>query len=64
MKKRHSLALAALALTMASHAQTCRFDFGSAEAADGFVAVTADMMYTAERGYGFEPGVAMWTLQP
>ena len=57
MKKRHSLALAALALTMASHAQTCRFDFGSAEAADGFVAVTADMMYSAERGYGFEPGV-------
>lgn len=36
--------------------QSCRFDFGSAEAADGYVAVTAASLYSDALGYGFEPG--------
>lgn len=32
-----------------------RFDFGSGSVAPGFTAVTSDMIYTPERGYGFEP---------
>ncbi len=38
-------------------AQTYRFDFGSPVAAEGFQAVTSEMTYTPERGFGFEPGV-------
>lgn len=49
---------AALLLCGAAHAQTYRFDLGSATAADGYVAVTSDMTYDAERGFGFEPGAA------
>lgn len=51
-----TLLVAVLALPVASTAQSHRYDFGSPQAADGFQAVTADTRYTAERGYGFEPG--------
>ena len=33
-----------------------RFDFGSIQPVAGYLPVTADMAYTAARGYGFEPG--------
>lgn len=49
---------AVLTALLVSQAQTCRFDFGSAVAADGFVAVTSEMTYNADRGYGFEPGAS------
>ena len=39
-------------------AQALRFDFGSAEAADGWTAVTSQTLYDEARGYGFEPGAA------
>ncbi len=52
-----SVFAAALALALPSHAQTYKFDFGSAEAADGYEAVMSSMLYTPERGFGFEPGV-------
>lgn len=39
-------------------AQTLRFDFGSAAAADGYTAVTAQTRYSDELGYGFEPGTS------
>ncbi len=32
-----------------------RFDFGTGPAAPGYVSVTPDMAYSAERGFGFEP---------
>ncbi|MCO6044105.1 rhamnogalacturonan acetylesterase [Aeoliella sp. ICT_H6.2] len=34
-----------------------RFDFGAGEVARGYYPVTADMTYTPERGYGFEPTI-------
>ena len=40
-------------------AQALRFDFGSADAADGWTAVTAQTLYDEARGYGFEPGAAL-----
>ena len=58
MKKLLYVLAAALTISVASHAQTYRFDFGSAEAAEGFQAVTSAMTYDAERGYGFEPSSA------
>jgi hypothetical protein len=36
-----------------------KFDFGSGPAAPGYVAVTPDMAYSAERGFGFEPNSAV-----
>jgi lysophospholipase L1-like esterase len=36
-----------------------KFDFGPGAAAPGYTAVTADTVYSAERGYGFEPGGAV-----
>jgi len=32
-----------------------KFDFGSGQVAPGYTAVTSDLIYTVERGYGFEP---------
>ncbi len=36
-----------------------KFDFGTGAAAPGYVAVTPDMAYSAERGFGFEPNSAV-----
>lgn len=49
-------ALTAACVAVPVHAQSCKFDFGSAEAADGYTAVTADVLYSDALGYGFEPG--------
>src|SRR5689334_6422541 len=35
---------------------TWRFDFGPGKVETGYVQVLPDMTFTAERGYGFEPG--------
>ena len=56
MKRRFSACSAALAFSLALHAQTYRFDFGSSVAAEGFQAVTSSMIYSPDRGFGFEPG--------
>ena len=49
-----ALACAVLAATPA-WAQT-KFDFGSGKVAPGFTQVLPDMVFTPERGYGFDPG--------
>jgi lysophospholipase L1-like esterase len=36
-----------------------KFDFGAGPAAPGFVSVAPDMVYSAERGFGFEPKSAV-----
>ena len=41
---------------------THRFDFGPAPAA-GFVRVSSDTIYSAERGYGFEPGATVQAVE-
>jgi lysophospholipase L1-like esterase len=56
MKRRFSACSAALAFSLALHAQTYRFDFGSPVAAEGFQTVTSSMIYSPDRGFGFEPG--------
>ncbi len=56
MKRRFSACSAALAFSLALHAQTYRFDFGSSVAAEGFQVVTSSMIYSPDRGFGFEPG--------
>ncbi|MDR1673623.1 MAG: GDSL-type esterase/lipase family protein [Bacteroidales bacterium] len=39
-----------------------KFDFGSGKVAAGYTQVTAEMPYTAERGYGFEAGGAVQAI--
>lgn len=51
-----AVSLAAVLCPVVSSAQTLKFDFGSASAQDGWLPVTADCLYSAEKGYGFEPG--------
>lgn len=48
---------AAMLLASGVSAQSFHFDFGSAEAAEGYTAVSAQTLYSPELGYGFEPGV-------
>lgn len=36
-----------------------KFDFGSGPAAPGFTKVTPDLIYSKERGFGFEPGATL-----
>jgi lysophospholipase L1-like esterase len=43
----------------ATEAATIRLDFGSGAVADGYKQVLADMVYSTERGYGFEPGATI-----
>lgn len=46
-------------LALAAHAAEAtsfKFDFGSGAVAPGYTAVTPDLAYSAERGFGFEPG--------
>ena len=45
--------------TAAILAQNLKFQLGGLVAASECIAVTADTLYTAERGYGFEPGEAL-----
>ena len=33
-----------------------KFDFGPGKVAEGYTQVTPDMLFTPERGFGFEPG--------
>ena len=40
-------------------ASSFKFEFGAAQAAPGYVLVPADAVYSAEKGYGFEPGAAV-----
>jgi lysophospholipase L1-like esterase len=51
-------ALAAVSLTSFVSAETTalKFDFGSGEAAPGYVRITPETVYSKERGFGFEPG--------
>ena len=57
MKKIMTIVLAAcLAGALAQAQDACRFDFGSAVAADGYTAVSAATLYSDALGFGFEPG--------
>ena len=50
-------ALAAVLTAALAQAQdACRFDFGSAVAAEGYTAVSAATLYSDALGFGFEPG--------
>jgi lysophospholipase L1-like esterase len=56
--------LAAVVLSTTAQAQTIKpasfgFDFSSAPAAAGKVHVAPDMIYSKERGFGFEPGAEL-----
>lgn len=53
---RCGLLLVCVGAVLAGRAAPLKFDFGAGPAADGFVAVAADAVFTRERGFGFEPG--------
>ena len=42
--------------SLSANAQSYHFDLGSTTAAEGYTAVTPETLYSAELGYGFEPG--------
>lgn len=52
-------ALLAGAVVFAADATIHKFDFGPGAAADGYTRVPPDLLYSAERGYGFEPGATL-----
>lgn len=56
MKARFLFLAIALASTVSAGAQTFKFDFGSAKAANGYTPVTSATAYSDELGYGFDPG--------
>ena len=51
-----TIVLASVLFAAMAQAQTCRFDFGSAVAAEGYTAVSAHTLYSDALGFGFEPG--------
>lgn len=63
--RRVSVALLLAGFSILAHAQTAqaapswRFAFGAPK--DGYTTVRADMPYTAQRGFGFEPGAQVST---
>jgi lysophospholipase L1-like esterase len=50
---------ASLALAPIAFATPLKFDFGTANAAPGYVAVLPETAYSPERGFGFEPGATL-----
>lgn len=52
------VAFGPLALSAAA-AASLKFDFGAGPVAPGYTQVTADMVFTPERGFGFEPGATL-----
>src|SRR6185369_12261524 len=55
-QKAFRLVLVAAAVAGALCAQSLKFDFGSGKPAEGYTKVAAETLYTAQRGFGFEPG--------
>ena len=55
----YSFALLAAWAVMPAAAQSFHFDFGSAEAEEGYTAVTSAMQYSDATGFGFEPGASV-----
>jgi lysophospholipase L1-like esterase len=54
------MAALALSLPMLAHgAEAWHFDFGAGKPAPGLTAVTPDLVYSAERGFGFEAGATL-----
>ncbi len=52
-----------LSLSISAGGKPClRYDFGSGNTAEGYIAVSADTVYTDERGYGFEPEASIQTI--
>jgi lysophospholipase L1-like esterase len=51
--------LIALGVAAMLPAQSFKFDFGSGKPAAGYTKVAPDTLYTAQRGFGFEPGGAV-----
>ena len=50
------VALSTFSLSAANSSSNWKFDFGTVNAAPGYTAVTPAETYSAERGFGFEPG--------
>ncbi|NCI46857.1 rhamnogalacturonan acetylesterase [Sediminibacterium soli] len=44
-------------------AQSYRFDFGNGKARQGYTRIHTDDRYTADRGYGFEPGALLQAVE-
>ena len=53
------LALSTTAFAQETEKKAITFDFGSLEAAEGAIPVTAATTYSAALGYGFEPGATV-----
>jgi lysophospholipase L1-like esterase len=53
------LALTGTAFGQAAPATSFKFDFGATKAVAGRTQILPDMVYSKERGYGFEPGAAV-----
>jgi len=57
------LAWAAGGTVFAAGPGSHRFDFGGGEAAPGYTQVAPTALYTAERGFGFEPGFILASFE-
>lgn len=51
-----ALAAASFASLVSAETAALKFDFGSGEVAPGYVRITPETTYSKKRGYGFEPG--------
>src|SRR5436190_7093303 len=64
MIKPFILLAAALAVTPHGNAaDSYKFDFGAGKVADGYTQVLPAMIYSEERGYGFEPGAQVESIE-
>ncbi len=52
-------AIGCLVSAVVAAPQAMKFQFGSAAAREGWTAVSADAVYSAEKGFGFEPGAKL-----
>lgn len=55
--------LASLGVVSATAAGSLKFDFGAGPVAPGYTQVMPEMNYTAERGFGFEPGAVLSSVE-
>jgi lysophospholipase L1-like esterase len=57
-----ALTAASLANFVLAEAPALKFDFGSGEVAAGYIRITPETGYSKERGYGFEPGTKVSSI--
>lgn len=58
-----AVALAFGSFLVAADDMRLRFDFGSGSVAPGYLQVTPEMIYSKDRGYGFEPGASLSSVE-